>query len=85
VEFVKDVTISTQSHNLDSGNFESIYAPVIIEDNCWISLNTTILKGVILAEYTVLAAGAVVTKSTEKNGVYAGVPAKKIKERIVNE
>lgn len=29
-----------------------------------------------------IGAGAVVTKSTEPNGVYAGVPAKRIKDRV---
>ena len=82
VEFVENVTISTQSHNINSKNFEAIYKPVIIEDECWLSLNCVILQGVILKKGTVVAAGAVVTKSTEECGVYAGIPAKKIKDRI---
>ncbi|MBR1536811.1 MAG: hypothetical protein IJ630_07725 [Treponema sp.] len=48
----------------------------------WIGANVTILDGVTVASGCVLAAGSVVTKSTEPNGVYAGVPARRIKERV---
>ena len=53
-----------------------------IEDNVWIGANVTILDGVTIKSGCVIGAGAVVTKSTEPNGIYAGVPARKIKERI---
>ena len=82
VEFVENVTISTQSHNINSENFEAIYKPIVIEDNCWISLNAILLQGIVLKRGSIIAAGAVVTKSTEECGVYAGVPASKIKNRI---
>lgn len=52
-----------------------------IDDNVWIGANVTILDGVTIKSGCVIGAGAVVTKSTEPNGVYAGVPARKIKER----
>jgi len=82
VEFVENVTVSTQSHNINSRNFESIYEQVTIENDSWISLNAIILQGVTIKKGTVVAAGAVVTKDTDEYGVYAGVPAKKIKDRI---
>ena len=53
-----------------------------IKDDVWIGANVTILDGVTVASGCVLAAGVVVTKSTEPNGVYAGVPARRIKERV---
>lgn len=53
-----------------------------IKDNVWIGANVTILDGVIIESGCVLAAGAVVTKSTMPNGIYAGVPAKLIKTRV---
>ena len=55
---------------------------VIIRKDCWIGANVTILKGVTIEEGCVVAAGSVVTKSTEKYGIYAGVPAKRIKDRF---
>lgn len=81
VEFVENVVISTQSHNVNSPRFEAIYKPVIIKDNCWISISSVILQGVVLEKGTVVSACAVVTKNTEENGIYAGIPAKLIKKR----
>ncbi len=55
--------------------------PVVIEDDCWVAANVMILPGVTLSKGTVVAAGSVLTKDTEEYGVYAGIPAKKIKSR----
>jgi acetyltransferase-like isoleucine patch superfamily enzyme len=49
--------------------------PVIISDNVWIGMNAVILKGVSIGENSVVAAGAVVTKSVPANCVVAGNPA----------
>jgi len=46
-------------------------APVIISDNVWIGMNAIILKGVTVGENSVVAAGAVVTKSVPANVVVA--------------
>jgi len=54
-------------------------APVLINKNVWIGANVVILPGVEVVERAVIAAGAVVTKSIVEPGVYAGVPAKKIR------
>jgi len=50
-------------------------APVMIGDNVWIGMNAVILKGVIVGENSIIAAGSVVTKSIEANVVVAGNPA----------
>lgn len=47
---------------------------------CWVGTSVMILPGVDVAEGCVLAAGCVVTKSTEPNGLYAGVPARRIRD-----
>lgn len=49
--------------------------PVIIADNVWIGMNSTILKGVTIGENSVVAAGSVVTKPVPANVVVAGNPA----------
>jgi acetyltransferase-like isoleucine patch superfamily enzyme len=55
-------------------------APVKIADNVWIGMNAVILKGVIIGENSVVAAGAVVTRSVPPNTVVAGNPAVVVKQ-----
>lgn len=55
-------------------------ASIVIEDNVFIGMGSTIMTGVsCIGENSVIGAGAVVIKDIEKNSVYAGVPAKKIR------
>lgn len=56
------------------------YLPITVEDGCWIGANVTIFPDVTIGAGCVIAAGAVVTKNTEPNCLYGGVPAKKIRE-----
>ncbi len=56
-------------------------AAVDIEDDVWIAARCVILPGVRIAKGTVVAAGAVVTRSTEPYTIVAGVPARMIGKR----
>ena len=53
---------------------------IIIDSDVWIGAQCVILAGVHLKERTVVAAGAVVTKSFNRNVVIGGIPAKILKE-----
>jgi len=55
--------------------------PVIIEDDVWIGAKAVILKGVTLRRGSIVAAGAIVTKSFPPYSVIAGVPARLLKMR----
>ena len=52
---------------------------IIVEDGCWIGAHTTILPGVRIAKGCVIGANSLITKDTEKNGLYVGAPAIRIK------
>ena len=60
---------------------EKPVSPTVIEDNVWIGARVIIMPGLLIKSGTIVAAGAVLTKSTESNRIYAGVPAKEIKRR----
>ena len=51
------------------------YWCVVVNINVWIVAGVTVLHGVEIGENSVIAAGAVVTKSIPSNQIWAGVPA----------
>lgn len=53
--------------------------PVVIKDNAFIGARSIILKGVIIGENSVVGAGSVVTKSIPDNQIWAGNPARFIR------
>ena len=59
--------------------------PVVIEDDVWCGANVTILKGVTIGHGSVVAAGAVVTKSFPPYSIIGGIPAKLLKMRFTEE
>jgi maltose O-acetyltransferase len=61
-----------------SGMHETL--PTIIGKNVFIGARVTILKGVNVGDNSVIASGAVVTKSVMMNSIVGGVPAKIISE-----
>lgn len=56
------------------------YKPITIKDDVWITPNCTIIMAS-MAEKSMLLAGGTLTKDTEMNQIYAGVPAKNITEK----
>ena len=53
---------------------------IVVEDDVWIGYRATILSGVRIGQGAIIAAGAVVTKDVPELTVYAGNPAKYIKD-----
>ena len=81
-----NVVLATIDHDLDPAmNRKNHYAPIKIGAHVWIGSNATILSGVSIGEWSVVAAGAVVTKDVPPMTVVGGVPAKVIKKVKVQE
>lgn len=59
---------------------DHICKPIYVGNGCWIGAGVIILPGVTIGHGCVIAAGSVVTKNCDCNCLYAGVPAKKIKD-----
>jgi acetyltransferase-like isoleucine patch superfamily enzyme len=76
-KYIIDVTVDEKLPEND--------APVVIEDGVWCGANVTILKGVTIGRDSVIAAGAVVTKSFPPYSIIGGVPAKLLKMRFTEE
>lgn len=69
-----DLTLTLGSQGLDCGT-------IIIGDNVWIGAGCTVLNNVTIGDNSIIGAGSVVTKDVPPSSVYAGNPAKSIRER----
>jgi maltose O-acetyltransferase len=56
------------------------FEPIEVGRGTWIGARSVVLAGVTIAPGCIIGAGAVVTRDTEPNGVYAGVPARRMRE-----
>lgn len=92
VEIAPYLKIITGNHRIDKvghfmfdGDYEKRPEDdkdVIIEGDSWLGVNVTILSGVTIGRGSVIAAGAVVTKSCPPYSIIGGVPAKVLKYRF---
>lgn len=74
------VKLISANHNIYNYDIHDKEKPIVIGDNCWIGANAVVLPGVEIGDHTIIAAGAVVTKSfPEEDCIIGGVPAKVIK------
>jgi acetyltransferase-like isoleucine patch superfamily enzyme len=81
VSISPEVTVLTASHGVNDPLFGVEVRPVVIEDHVWIGTRAMIMPGVTLGRGSVVAAGAVVTRSVPPLTVVAGVPAKPVAAR----
>ena len=54
--------------------------PIVVENGSWIGARAVILPGVTIGPGCIIAAGSVVNRDCERNGLYAGVPAKRVND-----
>lgn len=79
-QIAPNVAIVSSNHDVYDTR-KHINKPVHIGKYCWIGEGAKIMPGVVLGDWTVVAAGAVVTKSFEEGYcIIGGLPAVKIKE-----
>ena len=55
--------------------------PIVIGDDVWIGTRVIILPNVKIGSHSIIAAGAIVTKSCEPYSIIGGIPAKLLKRR----
>ena len=81
-----NVVLATINHDLNpSMNRVNHYAPIKIGKHVWIGSNATVLQGVTIGDWSVVAAGAVVTRDVPPMTVVGGVPAKILKTISEND
>jgi maltose O-acetyltransferase len=81
--FGPQVMIHTSAHEIGGSDRRcgpQVPKPVTIGDGVWICLRASVLPGVTIGDGCLIAAGAVVTGDCEPNGLYAGAPARRIRD-----
>ena len=74
------------SHSHDVVEGRDITTPVtVIGDGVRITYHATVMSGVHLADGTMLGSFGMATRDTDPHSIYAGIPAKKIKDKPVGE
>lgn len=65
-------------NRLGKGRFPEEVGCIEVMDNVYIGYNATIMPNVKIGENVIIGAGALVSKDLEPNGIYVGIPARKI-------
>lgn len=73
--------ILSASHDSKADDFKYIKEKVVIKNNVWTGVRSTILQGTILENGCILAANSSLKGETESGYIYSGVPAVKKKKR----
>lgn len=71
------------NHNYKKKTFDLIVQNIKIEEGAWVGAKTVVCPGVTCKSHSVLTVGSMATKSLDPYGIYAGNPAKKMREREV--
>jgi len=77
----QDAYLCTATHDMDDPAFPLITAPISIGAYAWVCARAAVLPGVHLGEGAVLGLGAVASQDLEPWQVYAGVPARSLRQR----
>jgi putative colanic acid biosynthesis acetyltransferase WcaF len=69
------------THLYNKPSFQLVSFPMRLGAYSWICARAAVNPGVNVGEGAILALGSVATKDLEPFGIYAGIPARKVKER----
>jgi len=73
--------IITSHHRITGeGAGAEVNLPVTIGDRVWLGARSMVLPGVTIGDRVIVAAGAVVTRDLLEPAVYAGVPARRVRD-----
>lgn len=56
--------------------------PITLEEDIWIGSNASVTPNTFIARGCIIGAGAVANRDTEPFGLYAGVPARRLRDRL---
>lgn len=77
------VMLETGNHDWTRETFDLVVREIRVDDGAWAAVKSVLLPGAHLATHAVLGGGAVLAGETNAYGVYAGSPARRVRERIM--
>lgn len=80
----QDTYVCTGSHNINSISFDYECTPIDIGDEVWIATGCFIAPGVTVGKGAVIGARSLVLTAIDSKSVWAGSPARKMRERKSN-
>ena len=89
ISFGDDVQLSWDSLIMDSdahhifdenGNEIPNTKPIVVGNRVWIAANTTVLKGTVIGDDSVVAGRSLLNKAYPSNSIIGGIPAKTLKK-----
>jgi putative colanic acid biosynthesis acetyltransferase WcaF len=70
------------NHNYKKSTFDLMIGKIILKEGSWIGAKSIVTSNVTVAENSILQIGSVASQNLEKNSIYRGNPAIKIKNRF---
>jgi putative colanic acid biosynthesis acetyltransferase WcaF len=80
----QDAELCAGTHNVDEDRFQLVTKPIIIGRKAWVAAGAFVGPGVVIGDGAVLGARAVTMKSLAPKTIYAGNPARPIRERTID-
>jgi acetyltransferase-like isoleucine patch superfamily enzyme len=81
----QNVSLIASNHLISSAKpyrdlpWDNTKIDIILGENVWIGAGVTVLPGCVIGDNSIVGAGSVVTKCIPENEIWAGVPAKKMR------
>lgn len=71
------------NHNYKKPTFDLMIKEIILEDGSWIGAQSVVCPGVTAHSHAVLGVGSIAYHDLEAYSIYQGVPAVKVRERVI--
>ncbi len=78
----QDAYICGATHDYDAADFPLLAFRMEIGASAWVCARASVSPGVSIGEGAVLGLGSIATRSLEPWAVYAGIPARRLKDRV---
>lgn len=72
------------NHNYKKSTFDLMIGGITLEDGSWVGAQAVVCPGVTLHTHAVLGVGSVANHNLDAYGIYQGIPAVKVRERVID-